>query len=86
MLANAAETKILVTMHARTLLHCFNLRCCNRAQWEIRALAREMLRLCKQVAPVIFENAGPGCVSGPCPEGTRSCGKAADMREFYKHL
>ena len=85
-LPNACETHITVTMNARELLHFFSLRCCSRAQWEIRAMAREMLRLCKQVAPVIFENGGPGCVSGPCPEGARSCGKAAEMREFYKHL
>ena len=85
-LPNACETHITVTMNARELLHFFSLRCCNRAQWEIRALAREMLRLCKQVAPVIFENAGPGCVSGACPEGARSCGKAAEMRAFYKQL
>ena len=85
-LPNACETHITVTMNARELLHFFSLRCCNRAQWEIRALALEMLKLCKQAAPVIFENAGPGCVSGPCPEGARSCGKAAEMRELYKSL
>ena len=85
-LPNACETHITVTMNARELLHFFSLRCCNRAQWEIRALAREMLRLCKQAAPVIFENAGPGCVSGPCPEGAKSCGKAAAMRNLYKNL
>ena len=86
MLPNACETHITVTMNARELLHFFSLRCCNRAQWEIRALAREMLKLCKQAAPVIFEAAGPGCVSGPCPEGAKSCGKAAEMRELYKNL
>ena len=85
-LPNACETHITVTMNARELLHFFSLRCCNRAQWEIRALAREMLKLCKQAAPVIFESAGPGCVSGPCPEGAKSCGKAAEMRELYKNL
>lgn len=85
-LPNACETHITLTMNARELLHFFSLRCCNRAQWEIRALAREMLKLCKQAAPVIFESAGPGCVSGPCPEGAKSCGKAKEMRELYKNL
>ncbi len=85
-LPNACETHITVTMNARELLHFFSLRCCSRAQWEIRAMAREMLKLCKKEAPVIFENAGPGCVTGPCPEGARSCGKAAEMRAFYKNL
>ena len=85
-LPNACETHITVTMNARELLHFFSLRCCNRAQWEIRALAREMLRQCKQVSPVIFESAGPGCVRGACPEGAKSCGKAAEMRELYKNM
>ncbi len=75
-LPNAAETKMLVTMNARELLHFFTLRCCNRAQWEIRALAQEMLRLVKEVAPVIFETAGPGCLRGPCPEGKMTCRSA----------
>ncbi len=85
-LPNACETHITMTMNARELLHFFSLRCCNRAQWEIRALAREMLRLCKQVSPVIFESAGPGCVRGACPEGAKSCGQQAEMRLLYKNL
>ena len=85
-LPNACETHITLTMNARELLHFFSLRCCNRAQWEIRAMAREMLRQCKRVAPVIFENAGPGCVSGPCPEGSRSCGQMEEMRQVFQNL
>lgn len=85
-LPNACETHITFTMNARELLHFFSLRCCERAQWEIRALAVEMLKLCKQVAPVIFENAGPGCVSGACPEGAKSCGKALEKRQLFKNL
>jgi thymidylate synthase (FAD) len=73
-LPNAAETKIVVTMNARELLHFFTLRCCNRAQWEIRALGVEMLRLVQDVAPVIFAGAGPACVRGACPEGSMTCG------------
>ncbi|MTI80716.1 MAG: FAD-dependent thymidylate synthase [Firmicutes bacterium] len=82
-LPNAAETKIIVTMNARELIHFFNLRCCDRAQWEIRAVADEMLSQVKQVAPTIFEKAGPGCVGGPCPEGNLSCGKAKEVKERY---
>lgn len=75
-LPNATETKIVCTFNARSLLNFFSLRCCTRAQWEIRALANEMLRQCKEVAPVIFENAGPTCVSeGVCHEGSMSCGR-----------
>ena len=75
-LPNATETKIVCTFNARSLLNFFSLRCCTRAQWEIRALANEMLRQVKDVAPVIFENAGPTCVSeGVCHEGEMSCGR-----------
>ena len=73
-LPNAAETKIVVTMNIRELLHFFNLRCCNRAQWEIRDLAWRMLELVKPTAPFIFADAGPGCVRGACPEGKMTCG------------
>lgn len=85
-LPNAAETKMMVTMNARELLHFFSVRCCNRAQWEIRALATEMLRLVKEVAPVIFKDAGPGCLRGPCPEGKMSCGKSREVREKFTKL
>ncbi len=73
-LPNAASTRLVVTMNARALHHFFSLRCCTRAQWEIRDLANEMLRQCRRVAPVLFETAGPGCARGACPEGPKSCG------------
>lgn len=72
-LPNACGTQITMTMNARELRHFFSLRCCNRAQWEIRELADEMLKLCKEVAPMLFADAGPGCVRGKCPE-KRPCG------------
>lgn len=75
-LPNAAETKIVVTMNARSLLHFFEERCCNRAQWEIRAMANLMLQEVRKVAPVLFAKAGPTCEYGRfCREGKRSCGK-----------
>ncbi len=82
-LPNATETKILVTMNARTLRHFFNKRCCNRAQWEIRNMAYKMLIEVKAVAPSLFKGAGPGCVSGECGEGSFSCGKAKEVRAQY---
>lgn len=82
-LPNAAETKIVVTMNARELRHFFNLRCCQRAQWEIRRLAEEMLQLVKEVAPVLFADAGPECLAGPCPEGKLSCGQRMEVRKRY---
>ncbi len=85
-LPNAAATKIIVTMNARELLHFFELRCCERAQWEIREMATQMLKLLKGVAPIIFKEAGPGCVSGSCPEGDMTCGKPKEVRKKFKEL
>jgi thymidylate synthase (FAD) len=85
-LPNATETKIITTMNARELLHFFQLRCCERAQWEIREMAIEMLRLARHAAPAIFRAAGPGCLSGRCPEGNMTCGKMTEVREFFELL
>jgi thymidylate synthase (FAD) len=74
-LPNACETKIVLTMNARALHNFFQLRCCNRAQWEIRALANEMLKIVKKTAPNIFKNAGANCLAEKiCWEGDLSCG------------
>lgn len=83
-LPNACETKIMITMNARSLIHFFNVRCCNRAQWEIREMATQMLIEVKKVAPIIFKKAGPSCIKGPCPEGNMTCGNANEMREKFK--
>ncbi|BBO16938.1 thymidylate synthase [Candidatus Brocadia pituitae] len=86
LLPNAAETKIIITMNARELLHFIQVRCCNRAQWEVRELATEMLRQAKQVSPHIFKDAGPGCVNGACPEGKMTCGEMNEVRTRFKNL
>lgn len=85
-LPNACETKMVLTMNARSLLNFFRHRCCNRAQWEIQDVANQMLALVSSVAPNIFKNAGPSCVSGACPEGKMTCGKIKEMREYYSNL
>ena len=72
-LPNASATKIVLTMNARELRHFFALRCCNRAQWEIRDMACRMLKLAKEVVPVLFDDAGPNCVKGVCSE-MKPCG------------
>jgi len=83
LLPNAAETKIVVTMNARELLHFFRVRCCNRAQWEIREMAERMLGHVKKAAPTIFAKSGPGCLYVPCPEGKMTCGKSEEVRKKY---
>ncbi len=85
-LPNACETKMVVTMNARSLLNFFRHRCCNRAQWEIQSVANQMLLLVKDVAPELFKKAGPPCLTGPCPEGKMSCGKAKEIKKFYEDM
>lgn len=85
-LPNACDTRIIMTMNTRSLFNFFSLRCCSRAQWEIRELATEMLRLVRGVAPVLFAKAGPSCVNGACREGKMSCGKAVQVREKFRNL
>ena len=75
-LPNACDTRIIFTMNARSLFNFFKLRCCHRAQWEIRAMADEMLRLCRGVSPALFKRAGASCeVTGKCSEGSMCCGQ-----------
>lgn len=85
-LPNACETKMIVTMNGRELMHFFELRGCNRAQWEIRDVAWLMLGEVIKVAPNLFRDCGPGCLRGRCPEGGKSCGKAADIKKRHDEL
>lgn len=85
-LPNACETKMVVTMNARSLMNFFHHRCCNRAQWEIRDVAEQMFRLVYGVAPNLFAKAGPSCVNSACPEGKMSCGKMQEVRKHYEEL
>lgn len=85
-LPNAAETRLLVTMNARELLHFFQLRCCMRAQWEIRRLAWCMLGMARREAPALFEGAGPGCLGARCTEGEKSCGGGAQIQALSQNL
>ena len=86
-LPNACTTSIIVTMNIRSLFNFFKHRCCNRAQWEIRAVAKEMYKYCFATAPNIFKYAGPACyTTGSCSEGKMTCGKATMIRNEYDKL
>ncbi|MBP5728212.1 MAG: FAD-dependent thymidylate synthase [Clostridia bacterium] len=85
-LPNACETRLVVTMNVRELRHFFSLRMCSRAQWEIRKMAEEMFRICFETAPALFSDAGPACIRGKCPEGEKSCGKAAEIRRNRENM
>lgn len=83
-LPNACETKILVTMNGRELLHFFGERLCLRAQWEIRGVADQMLEIAREVCPSVFKGAGPKCVRlGKCPEGKMTCGEFEKIKKRY---
>lgn len=76
------KTNLMVSFNARSLYHFFSLRCCTRAQWEIRSLANQMLKQVKEVAPVLFEKAGPVCeAEAYCPEGEMSCGRIDSIKK-----
>ena len=78
---------ILTTMNAREYKLFFNLRCCNRAQWEVRSIASDMLRSLRAVQPEIYNQMGPSCYpGGVCPEGKLSCGQSKSVNEMYKAL
>ncbi|MCI5809667.1 MAG: FAD-dependent thymidylate synthase [Oscillospiraceae bacterium] len=81
-LPNACDTQMVVTMNARSLYNFFRHRCCNRAQWEIREVAYQMLALVHEVAPTLFQNAGAPCICGNCPEGKMSCGHPDEVRAY----
>jgi thymidylate synthase (FAD) len=86
-LPNACETKIIVTMNARSLFNFFEHRCCNRAQDEIRELATEMFRLVYNIAPNIFKYSGPSCVAtGKCPEGKMTCGRISEIKDKFENI
>jgi thymidylate synthase (FAD) len=86
-LPNAAETNLLMTMDGGSLNHFFGLRCCERAQWEIRGLADEMLLKVIAVAPGLFKETGPYCSQlGYCPEGRFTCGRISEVQEHYREL
>lgn len=74
LLPQGCQTKIVVTMNSRQLLHFFSERLCLRAQWEIRELATRMLTLAKKVLPEVFDIGGAKCKNLDfCPESADDC-------------
>jgi thymidylate synthase (FAD) len=45
-----------------------------------------MLKLARGAAPLLFAGAGPGCLDGPCPEGSMNCGALAEVRREFSQL
>ena len=75
---------VTTSINAEELLHMCKLRCCNRAQWEVRNIFNSILRSARIISDPLFKYFGPSCfVTGKCPEGKMSCGKMEEMKEFY---
>lgn len=75
---------VVSSMNARELLLFFELRTCQRAQWEIRAVATALLRLLRGNCPEVFNAMGPSCVvKGYCPEGRLGCGRTDEIKNKF---
>ena len=86
-LPNACTTRIVFTMNGEELVHFLRLRTCSRAQWEIRKMAVEMLRILRGKFPELFDDVGPNCYYlGHCTEGKKTCGRPEEVREFFRNL
>ena len=77
---------IVTTINGRELLLFMKLRSCNRAQWEIRDFAIDMLKKLREADKTVFNFYGPSCYVGKCTEGPMTCGKALEINEFFSKL
>ena len=78
---------VMTTMNARELQWFIRLRSCNRAQWEVRDIAVELLRQLRHSFPELFNRFGPSCFSaGSCPEGRLSCGQKEEVISRFRDL
>ena len=77
---------IVTTINGRELLLFMKLRSCNRAQWEIREFAIEMLKQLREADINVFKFYGPSCYVLKCPEGPMTCGKAIEVIDFFKTM
>lgn len=71
----AQMCQVVTNMNARNVQWISRLRCCNKAQWQIRYIAKDMVKQVKEVAPLIGMGLGPTCITEKvCYEGKESCG------------
>ena len=77
---------IVTTINGRELLLFMKLRSCTRAQWEIRDFAIDMLKKLREADNTVFKFYGPSCFVNKCTEGPMTCGRAAEMKEFFGNL
>ena len=81
----AQMLNVVTTMTARNLQWVLRLRCCNKAQWQIRFIAQEMAKQVKEIAPLIGKGLGPTCMTDRyCGEGRECCGLINALLEADK--
>lgn len=81
----AQMLNVVTTMNGRTLQWILRLRCCNKAQWQIRGIAKELAKQVKEVAPLLGKGLGATCVTDlVCYEGKESCGLIDTLLENQK--
>lgn len=75
---------VMTTLNARELQLFLRLRTCSRAQWEVREIAVDMLRLLRGSFPELFGKFGPSCyLTGKCPEGAMTCGQSEAVKSRF---
>jgi thymidylate synthase (FAD) len=55
-LPNATTSEIVISANFRELRHIFEVRCVERAHWEIREICLEILKIMKKQAPIVFRD------------------------------
>lgn len=89
-LPNACCSEICVKMNLRTLMNFCNERLCSCAQWEIRNMAKQMVKEVLKVAPELKQFLVPKCEKHPnyyfCTETKkRSCGRHPLISEVFNN-
>lgn len=73
---------VTTNINGRTLKWISRMRCCTKAQWEIRNIANDMVKEAKKIAPMFGKYLGASCdVLGTCPEGKECCGKVYTLKK-----
>lgn len=81
------QTEGMWAFTLEALEHFMNKRLCDRAQWEIRELAKLMKKEVARVLPEVGKKLVPHCASLMyCPEGRMSCGLYPTKKETKDRL
>ena len=86
-LPNACDTVLDVKFDLRNFIHFCNDRLCARAQWEIRGVAKEMVRLVVEQEPKCKPWLVPKCeiyTGYPFCIETKSCGRHPKLKDVYR--